>query len=356
MDDPWATAAITRLAAALGAPILADGLANLRVGPHDRSHVIARTATLVRAPAFVEAHVPDVILRFGGTPTARSTLEWLARVDAEHIVVDDGGWDEPTLRPSLFVDAEPAQLAQMLADANDIGATTDPDWLDAWCRADARADQAIINEVARITDRGEAFEGDVFTHLADALPFGTLVWVGSSMPVRDLDTFLPADRSNVRFLANRGANGIDGVVSSALGASVASDAPVVLVIGDLSFLHDLNALATARIPDVRLTIVLVDNDGGGIFSVLPQATAERPEVGLPGNFERLLGTPHGTDLGGAAHALGAEVIEMAAGEIGATIARAVGRPGIRVLRLRTDRARNVELHRRVLDAAIRAIG
>jgi 2-succinyl-5-enolpyruvyl-6-hydroxy-3-cyclohexene-1-carboxylate synthase len=176
------------------------------------------------------------------------------------------------------------------------------------------------------------------------------------MPVRDLDTFLPGGPTGLRFLANRGANGIDGVVSSALGASAAGEGPVVLVIGDLSLLHDLNALAVARLPDLRLTVVLVDNDGGGIFSFLPQSTTPRPDVGLPANYEALLGTPHGTDLAAVARALGADVTELGASGIGRAVARSMGHPGIHVLRLRTERARNVELHRRVLDAAIEALG
>ncbi|MFN8518198.1 MAG: thiamine pyrophosphate-dependent enzyme [Chloroflexota bacterium] len=361
LDDGPFPDAVTRLAERLGAPILADGLANLRMGRHDRSRVIARTATLLRAPAFTAAHRPDVVLRFGGTPTARTTLEWLAMSDADHIVVDDGGWNEPTLRPSMLVQAPAANLASMiaetLADANDVAAgMTEPDWLDAWRAADARADRAIRDELELIAASGEPFEGAVFAELGEALSGPVTLWVGSSMPVRDLDTFLPGGSASLRCLANRGANGIDGVVSSALGAAAADDRPVVLVLGDLSFLHDVNALATARIPDARLTIVLVDNDGGGIFSFLPQATADRPELGLPERFEELLGTPHGADLAAVARALGAEVTEVRPGIIGRAVAEAVDRPGIQVLRLRTERARNVALHARVLSAAVEAIG
>jgi 2-succinyl-5-enolpyruvyl-6-hydroxy-3-cyclohexene-1-carboxylate synthase len=356
MDRPRFATEVARLASALGAPILADGLANVRVGSHDRSHVIARTVSVLHSASFTMAHPPDVIIRFGGTPTSRTTLEWLTRSDAEHIVVDDGGWNEPTLRPSTFVQAAPEDVAQLVADANDIGAHTAPGWLDDWLDADSRADHAIGQVLAAIATAGEPFEGAVFAELADALPGRATLWVGSSMPVRDLDTFLPAGPTPLRCLADRGANGIDGVVSSALGAAAAGVGPVILVIGDVSFLHDVNALATARIPDVRLTIVLVDNDGGGIFSFLPQATADRPEVGLPDRFEQLLGTPHGTDLGAVAGAFGAQVTELRPGAIGRAVVEAMERPGINVLRLRTERARNVELHRRVLDAALEAVG
>jgi 2-succinyl-5-enolpyruvyl-6-hydroxy-3-cyclohexene-1-carboxylate synthase len=197
----------------------------------------------------------------------------------------------------------------------------------------------------------------VVAELEGVLPPSCILWAGSSMPVRDLDAFLAGGDGTLRCLSNRGANGIDGVLSSALGAAAAEPpVPVLLVIGDISFLHDLNALAAARVPEVRLTILLVDNDGGGIFSFLPQATAERPEAGLPAQFERLLGTPHGTDLAAVARALGAEVTELRPGAIAAAVASSFERPGIKVLRLRSDRSRNVILHRRVMDAAIEAIG
>jgi 2-succinyl-5-enolpyruvyl-6-hydroxy-3-cyclohexene-1-carboxylate synthase len=357
MDDPVFPEAVARVAAMLGAPILADGLANLRVGPHDRRRVIARTATVLRSPGFTATHQPDLILRFGGTPTSRTTLEWLARSEAAHIVVDAGGWNEPTLHASTFVHADPGRLCMMLADANDIAPAGASEWLGGWLEADRRADRSIRDELAAITASGEAFEGAIFAEIEGALPPSTILWAGSSMPVRDLDAFLPAGDLAVRCLANRGANGIDGVLSSALGAAATEPPqPVLLVLGDISFLHDLNALAAARLPEVRLTVLLVDNDGGGIFSFLPQATADRADVGLPEHFEQLLGTPHGTDLAAVARALGADVRELRPGRIGTAVAASFERPGIKVLRLRTDRARNVELHRRVLDRAMVAIG
>ncbi len=357
LDDAMFPDAVARLAATMGAPILADGLANLRVGPHDRSHVITRTATVLRSASFSAAHQPDLILRFGGTPTSRTTLEWLARSDAEHVVVDDGGWNEPTLHASTFMHADPAELARIIADTNDLEPVTDLGWLATWLDADARADRAIRTELAATAAAGEPFEGAVFAELEGALPPFTILWAGSSMPVRDLDTFLPSGDTPIRCLANRGANGIDGVLSSALGAAATEPPlPVLLVLGDISFLHDINALAAARLPDARLTILLVDNDGGGIFSFLPQATADRADVGLPEHFEQLLGTPHGTDLAAAARALGADVAEVRVGAIGAAVADSFERPGIKVLHLRTDRTRNVALHRRVLDTAIGAIG
>jgi 2-succinyl-5-enolpyruvyl-6-hydroxy-3-cyclohexene-1-carboxylate synthase len=168
------------------------------------------------------------------------------------------------------------------------------------------------------------------------------------MPVRDLDGWLPATDRAITVRSNRGANGIDGVVSTALGSSAVASGEVALVVGDISFLHDLNALVAARLHDLSATIVLVNNDGGGIFSFLPQAQpAAVAGMGLPDHYEELFGTPHGIDVGPIVTALGGEHRRVDVATLGPEIAASVGRAGVRVLELRTNRARNVELHRDV---------
>ncbi len=370
-DQPGGADALVGLAGALGAPILADGLANLRTGSHPREQVVAHADLILRSAVARRLLRPDLVLRFGATPTSKALLTFLAESAAPQIVVDDGGWNEPTLLPGTIVQAEPVALAgalgRILAETGERA--SDPGdarrssrlaqgsaWLEAWAAADAAARAAI--RVAA-TDLTRSFEGEVFLDLPDRLPAGTLVYVGNSMPVRDLDAYLPPSPNRLRWLGNRGVSGIDGVVSSALGAAVATDGPVLAVVGDLSFLHDLNAIATARAAELRVTVVVVDNDGGGIFSFLPQASAEAPEAGLPLHFEELFGTPHGVDLLAVAAALGAETEELQPGRVGEAIGRAVAasrqRPGIRILRLRSERARNVELHRRVAGAVEAAV-
>ncbi len=175
------------------------------------------------------------------------------------------------------------------------------------------------------------------------------------MPVRDMDAWLPLAPRPVRVLASRGANGIDGVVSAALGASAAGVGRVTLVVGDISFLHDLNALLTARLHRLSITIVLVNNDGGGIFSFLPQATAEAPGAGLPAHFEELFGTPHGVDVGPIVTALGGTHRRVDAGDLQAALATAGATRGVLVLELRTSRDRNVALHREAAAIAARAL-
>lgn len=354
LDAPEAAGAIAALGAAASMPILADALANVRTGTHDRSAVIARHDAILRSAPFRTAHAPDLVLRFGATPTSKALATWLREIEAEHAVVDDGGWNEPYLRVRTFVRADPALVAAALA-AAPLPAGGRASWLDAWRRADAAADRAIRDTLAGLAGRGDSFEGSVFAGLADHVPDGTILYVGNSMPVRDLDAFLPSAERRLRILGNRGVSGIDGVVSSALGAAAAGVGPVVAVVGDLSFVHDMNALVAARLHGLALTIVVVDNDGGGIFSFLPQASADRPDAGLPEHYEELFGTPHGVDIPAVARALGADAADLEPDRIGEVVGACVGCPGVRVLRLRTNRRRNVELHREITGAAVAAV-
>jgi 2-succinyl-5-enolpyruvyl-6-hydroxy-3-cyclohexene-1-carboxylate synthase len=353
LDQDGAPPAIARLAAAMGAPIVADALANLRLGPHDRSHLVARPDALLRSEAFRASHAPDLVLRFGGTPTSAAALAFLDVSAPEQLVVDDGGWSQPTLLPATMIHADSVAFADTLATRLGARSPRDPGWLEDWLSAGRRADEAVRSTLAAI---GEPFEGAVFAELEGALPEGSLLYVGSSMPVRDLDAYLVPGDVRVRCLGNRGVNGIDGVVSSALGAAAADAGPLLLVVGDVSFLHDLNALVAARLHGLSATIVVIDNDGGGIFSFLAQGTALRPDIGLPEHYEELFGTPHGFDLLGLGRLLGAETADLEPGRIGSVVVDSMRRPGVRLFRLRTDRARNVELHQLLNDAAIGAVG
>lgn len=354
-DDPRLPAAVAAFAQATGTPILADPLSGLRTGPHDRSHVLARGDQVVRPGLWIERHAPDLVIRTGAMPTSKPVLQLLERVRPELVILDgDGGWREPALLPATFVHADPADtLGRIAAAAPEPGAERRA-WAAAWRAADDAATAAMDGWLAALD---EPFEGAPYGPLAAALPDGATLWAGNSMPVRDLDGWLPATATRIGVHANRGANGIDGVVSTALGSAAISVAPVALVVGDISFLHDLNALVAARLHGLSATIVLVNNDGGGIFSFLPQA---QPGVapagsGLPEHYEELFGTPHGIDVGPIVAALGGEHRRVDHRELAAAIRASVGRPGVQVLELRTDRARNVELHREVASVVGRVL-
>jgi 2-succinyl-5-enolpyruvyl-6-hydroxy-3-cyclohexene-1-carboxylate synthase len=388
-DDPALPAALARLAAVLDWPILADPLSLARCGPHDRSRVLARGDQLLRSGPWRDAHVPALVVRFGAMPTSKPVLALLEEHRPDLVVVDgDGGWREPAIVPATMVHADATATALALADAvaadERIEAGTDARsatavarratgslerrsgdsprqatqartsrWLDGWLAADGAADRALCGWLTGVTEAGVAFEGAPFALLAHLLPDGAILWAGSSMPVRDMDDWLPGAPRAIRPLANRGANGIDGVISSALGAA-ATGAQVALVIGDVALLHDLGGLVAARLHGLAATIVVIANDGGGIFSFLPQAAAVAPEVGLPAHYEELFGTPHGIELGPLVVALGAEHRIVGPADLGSVLEASIGAPGVRVLELRSDRARNVALHREAA-AAVQAV-
>ena len=353
-DDPALPAALAALAAATGFPIIADPLSGLRTGRHDRANVLARGDMLVRPGAWIDAHAPDLVIRTGAMPTSKPVLELLARVWPELLVLDgDAGWREAALVPATYVHADPAATAGALAARLDDLA--EPGWTEAWLTADRAAKAAMDAWLAGLD---EPFEGCPWPALAEALPDGAVLWAGSSMPVRDMDSWLPSTDRALTVRSNRGANGIDGVVSTALGSAAVAAGPVALVIGDMSFLHDLNALLAAKLHDLSATIVLVNNDGGGIFSFLPQAqpAAAIPGTGLPEHYEELFGTPHGIDVGPIVTSLGGEHRRVTPADLDAAIRDSIDRPGVRVLELRTDRARNLTLHREAAAAVRRAIG
>jgi len=351
-DDPGLPAALARLADATGFPILADPLSGLRTGPHDRSLVIARGDLLCRPGPWIETHEPELVIRTGAMPTSKPIVELLARRRPELIVLDgEGGWRESALLPATFVHADATTTVEAIVPRL-AGRAGDSVWVAEWLAADRTAGAAMVGWLGALD---EPFEGTPFPILAEALPDGALLWAGSSMPVRDMDTWLPSTDRAITVRSNRGANGIDGVISSALGAAAAGNGPVALVIGDVSFLHDVSSLAMARQQGLSLAIVLVDNDGGGIFSFLPQAAANAPGTGLPEHYEELFGTPHGTDLPAVIAAFGAAFRQAGASDLPAAIREAVGKPGVNVVHLRTERARNLALHREVASVVAAAI-
>ncbi len=362
--------AVAALADTLGFPILADPLSGVRCGLHDRSMVIDSYDAFLRDERVVERLTPEVVLRFGAMPASKPLLQFLERpasriqapatgiqaYEPRQIIVDEGaGWRDPTLAAGEMLWADPVDLCREIAgtvrggkDTQACGGVLGPSptgtggWIDEWRRIDRVTRQAIETLLAGMD---EPFEGMVFADLAEVLPAGSTLYAGSSMPVRDLDTFFPGVGRPIRFLSNRGANGIDGVVSSALGAAAAGS-PVYLAIGDLSFYHDLNGLLAAKRHSLDLTIVLSNNDGGGIFSFLPQATqADR--------FETLFGTPTGLDFGAAVRMYGGTFERVTSGQ---ALRQALGScGGLRVIEVVTDRARNVALHREVWGAVANAL-
>ena len=287
-SDPHFATAITDLARASGFPILADPLSGLRTGGHDLGHVIAHHDALAQA-GFLEDNPPEVAIRFGAIPTSKATNTWLAaHPDVTYAVVDTTGWPDPGGTARAVLTADPTRTAGDLSKL--LTRPAPAEWLEAWRQADDRAAGALQQASVGFT------ELDAITTVLEALPEDATLWVSSSMPIRQVDLLQRRSPTRIRLLANRGASGIDGFLSSGIGSAMAQSGPTYLVAGDLSTLHDLTALGWAGRHDADVTIVVVNNDGGGIFHLLPQAP-------LP-EFEELFGTPHGLDFAMAAQLFG----------------------------------------------------
>ena len=339
-DDPAAVGAAVALASALGWPILADALSGLRCGRHDRSAVIAPDP--IAAAGWLDAASPEWVVRFGALPTSKSLWRWLEEHrDVPQLFIEPAGWRDPTASTASILRADPAVALEGLAKA--VDAAADADWLRSWRRAASASAAAIESLLATAAFPSEPAIARV---LGRSLPAGATLWVASSMPVRDVETFLETGDRDLRIMANRGINGIDGFISTGLGSAVVSGRPTTLLAGDLSVLHDLGALATAARLGVPATIVVVNNDGGGIFHFLPQE-------GHP-HFEKHFGTPHGLDFTAVAASLGVTARSIDdAGDLAAGVAAPSKGPVL--LELRTDRTENASLHHRIGDAVRAAL-
>jgi len=334
-------------AAASGWPVLADPLSGLRRGPF----AVAAYDALLRVPAFTATHRPELAVRVGAGPTSKVLTQWLGLGLGEgvpQVLLDpDGAWPDPLRAASTRLTADPNALLEAAAEALMAGPERDGDaWRAAWMEADARALKAI-GELLDGWD--EPFEGRIARDLVAHLPHGATLVAGSSMPVRDLDAFaLPRD--GLSYVANRGASGIDGFAATALGTAAVAPGPVAALCGDLTFLHDATSVLTARTRRPGVVFVVVDNDGGGIFSFLPQATLP------PDLFEPLFGTPHGLDLTAVATAAGlpSRRVERAA-DVSPALAEALTADTSTVLIVPSDRATNLSRHRAVAAAVAEAL-
>jgi 2-succinyl-5-enolpyruvyl-6-hydroxy-3-cyclohexene-1-carboxylate synthase len=336
--DPELREPLAHLARVAGFPILADPTSQLRCGPHDRSHVVGGYDLLLREEHFARSVVPDLILRFGEMPTSKPLRAWIVASGADQIVIDPyGGWNEPSRRAAAILRADPTELTSGWAARLEGLEGRERPLPERWLEAEAAA-QATLDEAFR--DEGEITEPALHRALGRAHRNGDLVYTSSSMPIRDQEAFLSIGETDALFLSNRGANGIDGLISSGIGAAQASGRPTTIVSGDLGLLHDIGGLAALRDVEVPVRVVVIDNDGGGIFHFLPQESTLDS-----GEFEALLGTPRGVDVGkaGALFDLPHRRLESLA-ELPEALAAGTG-----LIEVRTDRRANVEVHRRLAE-------
>jgi ketosteroid isomerase-like protein len=280
------------------------------------------------------------VLRLGDMVTSKAVREWLAADPApRQVVVDpEGGWNEPTTRAEQMVRVDPAALCRALVE--EVEPDPEPGWLDLWTRLARTTDVVIERFLESLGD--ELFEPRVYRELGSLLPAGSTVYVASSMPIRDLETFLPTLPQPLVFLSNRGANGIDGLVSSGLGAAAVGGRTYVLI-GDLGLYHDMNGLLAVKRCGVDATIVVLNNGGGGIFDFLP--IAEHRD-----GYEELFATPTGLDFEKVASLYGLRFTRLGSYD---QLEEALARPGL--VEVPLDRRRNVELHRELFARVSEAL-
>jgi 2-succinyl-5-enolpyruvyl-6-hydroxy-3-cyclohexene-1-carboxylate synthase len=330
-DGDYDATALVELAEQAGWPVLAEPSSGARHGPN----ALPAYQYLLATPEFMAARRPDVLVSAGRPGLSRPQSALLAGPARRHVVLGQG--------PGRW--ADPQRAATDVAAEIRLGGAppgTTP-WLNGWLRADEaarRAVDSVLDGEDRLTEPRLARD------LLLGLPEDALLWTASSMPVRDID-FHAVTRADVRVLASRGTSGIDGTVSAAIGAALAHDGPAFALIGDLAFLHDAPGLALGPgEPRPDLCLVVVNNDGGGIFSTLEQAA-------FTGSFERLFGTPHGTALDHLAAAFGLPYQRLDQPE---DLGKALPGTGLRVVEAQTDRAASAALRTRLREAATAAVG
>jgi len=331
--------AALRLAESLGWPLLPDVGSQVRLGTHSKSLVAYHDALLASEP-FAEEHSPEAVLHLGGRALSKRLERLLTRSRPDpYVVVRENPFRlDPGHRVTHSVEADVVGFCTVLREAAGENSSVDPAWTAGWCEASGMVDLCL----ERLFSETEKLNEPLVARLISRnIPAGHGLCVASSMPIRDVDTFAATDGAPVPVAANRGASGIDGTVATAAGFARGSGRPVTLLIGDLALLHDLNSLAILR--ELPVVIVVLNNDGGAIFSFLP--VARNKEF-----FEPYFGTPQGVSFEGAAKMFGlAYDLPLTAEEFVETYRAASARRVPTLIEVRTDRKENVELHLKLLE-------
>lgn len=314
-------------------PVLVDPLSNLRTSvPADCMDLcIDQYDAILKNDAFKKVAIPKVVVRFGAQPVSKPLTLYLKACKPEVFIVAD---ESPIFRDSLHIVTHHVQVgAESLW--VDINKKEPSVYTISWSQANEIATTHVINYIQHETDEG-ALAGVLF----ESLPDQSYLFASSSMPIRDLDTFFNKTKKNIQLYANRGTNGIDGVVSSALGAQVALKRSGYLLIGDLAFLHDLNGLIVSRFDRFNMTIVVMNNDGGGIFSYLPQSTETE-------YFEHLFGTPTGLEFSHIAAMYNTQYVAVHSKKDFKEALAEEKLKDIRIIEVFTNRQENTETHRKL---------
>jgi 2-succinyl-5-enolpyruvyl-6-hydroxy-3-cyclohexene-1-carboxylate synthase len=325
-------------------PILADPLSQLRSGDHNKDMIIDTYDSFLRFDEIKKILKPEFIIRFGSMPVSKALTNFLKENHtAQQWIIDGGlGWRDPYMLSTEMVYCHETIFCR------EIEKRTSPRSISRYQRQWLELNKQTKKVLAQINEVEELSEGKLFYQLSELLPEGATLFVGNSMPVRDLDSFFHNNRKRIKVMANRGANGIDGTISTALGAATISQ-PLYLIVGDLTFFHDLNGLIAAKMEQLNITILLINNNGGGIFSFLAQASQ-------PKHFELLFGTPLDLDFSQAVQMYGGQFISISDwDQFSSELMHARQNVGLKVMEIVTNRDNNVEEHRNLLDCVSQEI-
>lgn len=342
-DPAGYCAAVAQIAAALGWPVLADGLNPLRNHAAANPLLAINYNAVLRSASLAAQLKPGAVLSLGDWPVSKQLRQWLADADAETwIISPDIRNRDPLHGRTRHLRIGVEALAGRLA-ASAEGRREPDAYLREWLRADRAAGAATDS---RLSAFDHFFEGHGSWLLSRSLPQGTPVFVANSMAVRDVEFFWQSNNRGCRLYFNRGANGIDGTLSTAVGVAH-GNRPAVALTGDLALLHDTNGFLA--IPKLRgsLTIVLINNRGGGIFEMLPVAKFDPP-------FEEFFATPQDVDFARLCAAYGAGHVLVRDRSHFVELISVLPEKGVRVLEVRTDRKRDAALRRELFAAAGRA--
>jgi 2-succinyl-5-enolpyruvyl-6-hydroxy-3-cyclohexene-1-carboxylate synthase len=337
--------AVVALAECLGYPVVADPLSQVRSGTHSKEMIIDCYDTILKSTKMFQTLKPEVIIRFGAMPVSKLLMQFIAQSDAPYqfIIDQDEGWRDPTFSGTHLVHMNEIDfchhVSQMVEEVPQKS-----EYLKKWQTANE-----VVKPIlgSRITDFH--FEGDVVRHLVNQLDDDMSLFIGNSMPIRDVDTFFFVQDKQVRLFANRGANGIDGIISTALGVSTKVKR-LILLVGDLTFYHDLNGLLASKMHSLPITIVLVNNNGGGIFSFLPQSKEEK-------HFEQLFGTPIDLDYEKVVSMYDGQFSRVSSwAEFEDAVSSSFNSKHLSVIEVpTTNRSQNVILHRQLWDEAVQQL-
>ncbi|MGE5438823.1 MAG: 2-succinyl-5-enolpyruvyl-6-hydroxy-3-cyclohexene-1-carboxylic-acid synthase [Bacteroidota bacterium] len=342
-DDPVDSFAcsLQHMASLFSLPILADGASQLRYGSHDKRNVFINFEGCLRSGEFSKKIEPELILHFGRTMTSKGIEMFLEGTSAEYYIINErGSIFDPFGKTTAVLAMDSCEfLSNIIKKAESEGfKREDSSWLEVFKSAEVTAEE-LKKEI--ILKAPFPFEGRIFTEAVSLMPQNSNLMISNSMPVRDLDYFSPKTEMQINVYNNRGASGIDGITSTALGIASAAMNPTVLITGDLAFYYDLNGLLASKKYSIPLVVVLINNDGGGIFEMLPVSGYEE------NLFREYFQTPHELDFSHFVKGYSGDFWEISDWQgFRNAFARALKSRRLSVLHIRTDSKKSVSLRRR----------